>query len=174
MLTTIAVLVIVLGLMVSLARRVRAQSAEEVTKALLTRLDGLVAEYQARHDRRLPVVSPLIPPNTSVSLLNERTLMRNAEQNSRDLIRALKSDSPSVASAFADLPVSYFDETMVRDAWGSPIVFMPTGDRLLGTALADRYFFFSAGADGHYLSRYDNLYSYEVIGPNDERAGTGP
>ena len=45
MLTTVAVLVIVLGLMVSLARDVRTRSAERLTKDLLHRLDLLVAQY---------------------------------------------------------------------------------------------------------------------------------
>src|SRR5690242_19858807 len=109
MLTTIAVLVIVLGLMVSLARRVRAQSAEAVTKGLLIKLDGLVAQYQALH-HRLPAVSPLIPPDVKdVSLLNERALLRNAEKNARELVRALKSEFDLSANAFADLPVAYFD-----------------------------------------------------------------
>lgn len=170
MLTTIAVLVIVLGLMVSLARRVRAQSAEAVTKGLLSRLDGLVAQYQARH-HQLPAVWPLIPPGVrDTSLLNERSLLRSAEQNSRDLVRALKGESALSAGTFSDLPVAYFDETMVRDAWGSPIVFMPTFHPAVGTAPGNRFFFFSAGPDGRYLSRWDNLYSYE--GMSDASAGT--
>src|SRR5439155_4475301 len=54
MLTTVAVLVIVLGLMVSLARDVRTRSAERLTKDLLRRLDVLVAQYRARSLRDVP------------------------------------------------------------------------------------------------------------------------
>src|SRR5437773_9232659 len=49
MLTTVSVLVIVLGLMVSLARDVRNRSADRLTKDLLRRLDLLVAQYKARN-----------------------------------------------------------------------------------------------------------------------------
>src|SRR5437667_12256431 len=67
MLTTVAVLVIVLGLMVSLARDVRNRSADRLTKDLLRRLDLLVAQYKARNLKGLteeqrkvyPVVHPL-------------------------------------------------------------------------------------------------------------------
>ena len=44
-LTAIALLVIVLGLMVSLARNVRAASADELTKDVLRRLDAAMAAY---------------------------------------------------------------------------------------------------------------------------------
>src|SRR5436305_6543773 len=68
MLTTVAVLVIVLGLMVSLARDVRNRSAERLTKDLLRRLDLLVAQYKQRNLKSLspdeqkayPVVHPLL------------------------------------------------------------------------------------------------------------------
>src|SRR5438552_946186 len=82
MLTTVAVLVIVLGLMVSLARHVREKSAQALTKNLLRRLDGAMTEYVRRNERRaeragfdaassrpsaafvagLPEVSPFPPP----------------------------------------------------------------------------------------------------------------
>src|SRR5215510_10771578 len=67
MLTTVAVLVIVLGLMVSLARDVRTRSAERRTKDLLQRLETLVGQYKAKNlkglseeeRRAYPVVRPL-------------------------------------------------------------------------------------------------------------------
>ena len=62
MLTTVAVLVIVLGLMVSLARDVRNRSAERVTKDLLAKLDRMMAQYADRHAQQLPAVTPLISP----------------------------------------------------------------------------------------------------------------
>src|SRR5437762_12966239 len=73
MLTTVAVLVIVLGLMVSLARDVRNRSAERLTKDLLRRLDLLVAQYKARSLKPLseeqrkayPLVHPLFSPDAN-------------------------------------------------------------------------------------------------------------
>src|SRR5437667_11857331 len=73
MLTTVAVLVIVLGLMVSLARDVRNRSAERLTKDLLRRLDLLVAQYKARSLKPLseeqrkayPIVHPLFSPDAN-------------------------------------------------------------------------------------------------------------
>ena len=67
MLTTVAVLVIVLGLMVSLARDVRTRSAERLTKDLLNRLDTLVAAYKAKslkcipeeERKKYPIIHPL-------------------------------------------------------------------------------------------------------------------
>jgi hypothetical protein len=47
------------------------------------------------------------------------------------------------------------------DAWGGPVVFMAHQHPSIGMAPGDRPFFFSAGPDGRYLSREDNLYSYE-------------
>src|SRR5437868_15099578 len=61
MLTTIAILVIVLGLMVSLARRVRHQSAEAMTKTLLQNLDRWMAAYYAENGHAAPAIQPLIP-----------------------------------------------------------------------------------------------------------------
>src|SRR2546430_14598006 len=66
MLTTVAALVIVLGLMVSLARDVRNRSAERLTKDLLRRLDTLVAQYKARNLKKLPekerALYPIVHP----------------------------------------------------------------------------------------------------------------
>src|ERR1700754_4463288 len=57
MLTTVAVLIIVLGLTVSLARYVRERAAVALTKDVLRRLDQLMDQYAQRHDGRPPVVS---------------------------------------------------------------------------------------------------------------------
>ena len=59
MLTTVAALVIVLGLMVSLARDVRNRSADRVTKDLLVRLERLMAQYQTRHGGAIPQAAAL-------------------------------------------------------------------------------------------------------------------
>ena len=169
MLTTVAVLVIVLGLMVSLARDVRTRSADRLTKDLLRRLDELVDQYKARNLRGLseaerskyPVVHPLFddePPD-------EAHLRENALANNRELIRCLKSQIDLSGTKFNDLSIANYNEVNLLDSWGSPVVFMPHQHPLVGMAAGDRSFFFSAGPDRRYLTRQDNLYSYE--------AGTG-
>jgi hypothetical protein len=162
MLTTIAILVIVLGLMVSLARRVRAQSARALTESVLLKLDGLMAQYVSRH-HRLPDVAPFVPDvgREKAARIEEPILQRNALSNNRELVHVLRGQSNLGGSAFSDLPISLFDEVTLRDAWGTPIVFMPRFHPAVGMAPNDRYFFVSAGPDGHFLTRDDNLYSYE-------------
>jgi hypothetical protein len=67
-----------------------------------------------------------------------------------------------------EMPLSVYDHRTLRDAWGSPIVLMPGQHSLIGLAPSragqDQYFFFSAGPDRKYLTRDDNLYSYEAVG----------
>ncbi len=164
LLTTISVLVIALGLMVSLARRVRAQSADSVTKGLLSRLETLLVEYARRSGQDFPIVPELIPEAPGLyQPPDERILLRNAERNNREMVRAMKTQMDLFA-AFSDLPISYYDETTLRDAWGMPIAFMPAFHPAVGMAPGNRPFFFSAGPDGRFLTRADNLYSYETAG----------
>ena len=59
MLTVVALLIIVLGMMVSLAWDVRRQSSERLTKDLLRKLHVLMYQY-VEHHKRLPQVSPFI------------------------------------------------------------------------------------------------------------------
>src|SRR5688572_33170486 len=94
MLTTVAVLVIVLGLMVSLARDVRTRSAERLTKDVLHRLDLLVAQYRSRslknipeeQRKRHPAVHPLIEADNA----DETKLTASAKVNNTELIRTLR------------------------------------------------------------------------------------
>ena len=196
-LTTIAVLVIVLGLMVSLARHVRKQAAVALSKDLLRRLDEVMAQYAARHEGRLPAVAAFPPPggpgasagdsdtepsgSDSPARTPEQTtpkpprnppaqpppnriaLLKAAEKNNADLVAALKAE-PELTAALADVPESVYEKDWLRDAWGSPIVFMPAKHPLVGTAPQDRFFFFSAGPDRSYLTQNDNLYSYDPVG----------
>ena len=189
MLTVVSVLIIVLGLMVSLARYVRDQSANQLTASLLHRLDTAVREYADLNDGQLPPATALI--GDGVPVPDEITLHRIARRNNEDFVRALReffvrsrtpiraaaatsrpagqnaSTSPNEpASAqegnFDDLPTSIYDEVTLRDAWGDPIVFMPHDHPAIGMASrANPSFFFSAGPDHRYLTRDDNLYSYE-------------
>src|SRR5436190_13889333 len=83
MLTTVAFLVIVLGLMVSLARDVRNRSADSLTKQILHRLDVLVGQYRAKalaglprsEQQKYPIVRPFIGP---ADPLDEAQLRENA------------------------------------------------------------------------------------------------
>jgi prepilin-type N-terminal cleavage/methylation domain-containing protein len=182
MLTTVAVLVIVLGLMVSLARDVRTRSADRLTKDLLRRLDGLMIQYKSKLPKTMPeakrqlypIVRPLLDSEATVD--DENRLRNNALANNRELVRALKSQTDLSGGAFNDLSIASFNEVNVLDAWGSPIVFMPHQHPLIGMAAGDAYFFFSAGPDRNYLTRQDNLYSYEGPAPNTpiEPPATGP
>jgi type II secretory pathway pseudopilin PulG len=158
MLTTVAALVIVLGLMVSLARRVRDASAVDLTKDLLRRLDGLMDQYEARY-HRLPDVAAFIDPKTQEP--NEKDLQRTAVENNRQVLLALKLEVDDANNAFNGVPDAIYNEAMLRDAWGTPIVFMPSLNPAIGMAPQNRRFFFSAGPDRQFLTQEDNLYSYE-------------
>jgi type II secretory pathway pseudopilin PulG len=164
MLTTIAVLVIVMGLMTSLARRVRAQSAESVTKNLLRSLDVLMSQYVSQH-HQLPAVAPFVPEKLDdKESLDEAMLQMTARQNNRDLLKVLRSQLGASGKPFADQPASIYDDSTLKDAWGTPIVFMPSYHPAVGMAPGNHYFFVSAGPDGHFFTRDDNLYSYEAPG----------
>ena len=93
---------------------------------------------------------------------DRRALSEAARLNNQDFVQALRREPTLTAPALKHMPVSMYDESYLRDAWGSPIVFMPTMHPLVGTAPRDRsFFFFSAGPDREYLTQEDNLYSYE-------------
>ena len=174
MLVTVAALIIVLGLMVSLARYVRERAAVALTKELLRQLDDLATQYAQRNGGQLPTVTPFPPPTVqpsgkpAVERLDEsnppdrRALLGAALENNRRFVSVLKAESGSSA-ALNSLPLSMYNDVVLRDAWGSPIVFMPSKHPLVGTAPNNRYFFFSAGPDRLYLTQDDNLYSYEDL-----------
>ena len=157
MLTTVAVLIIVLGLMVSLARYVRKQLAVEVTKDLLHKLDELMTRYHQRHDV-YPKVTPFAGPGP---LPAEETLRQQAMRNNRDFVLALRIDGLLAEDSFGGLPQTIYNDATLRDAWGSPIVFMTTMREGIGMAPQDKPFFFSAGDDRRYRTLQNNLYSYE-------------
>jgi hypothetical protein len=162
MLTTVAVLIIVLGLMVSLARYVRNAMAVEVTKDLLHRLDGMMQQYMTKHDGVVPQVAPFLPSGVPANQLpDEPTLRRDAEANNRSFVSLLRAEGLLTDESFGGLPQSIYNDAMLRDAWGSPIVFMPSMHPGIGMAPQDKPFFFSAGPDGRYLTQENNLYSYE-------------
>jgi type II secretory pathway pseudopilin PulG len=159
-LAVIAGLVIILGLMVSLARHVRVDSAEQLSRNILFRLDHAMAEYQSQYGQ-LPTIPPLMADDAPMP--SEPVLQRTAQRNNEACVRTLRA-AGLLNGAFDDLSVAYFDEARVRDAWGSPVVFMSTPRNSIGNGIgmdAKGWFFFSAGPDRRYLTVEDNLYSYE-------------
>jgi hypothetical protein len=162
MLTTVAALIILLGLMVSLARHVRNTSSVDVTKDLLVTLSSSLDQYMAVYQHP-PVVTPLVEPGKTP---HESELRQRAYENNHRFLDRLIDAGVLSGSALDGLPGSLLVRTEgkvgLRDAWGSPLVLMPRFDRAIGMALGDRPFFFSAGPDQQYLTREDNLYSYEA------------
>ena len=159
MLTTVAMLIIILGLMVSLARYVRRRSAEDLTRRILVNVHTAMAEY-AKPPREAPPIEPFIEGRAG----GEDDLLRSALVNNRQFVQFFKSHKELSDKAFRDLPLSVYDEATIRDAWGTPIVFMPTMHRQIGMAPGQEWFFFSAGPDRQFLTRDDNQYSYEAVG----------
>ena len=189
MVTTVAALVIVLGLMVSLARHVRNASAVELTKSVLRRIDRLMSQYEATHPP--PAIAPVVmsdadlrrvqslmgfklprvreflvnvadPPNTE---LYEHVLEKAALENNRQFVAVLRSfDAGKPQSMFSRLSGAVYDGATLRDAWGMPIVYMPAMHPAIGMAPQNKRFFFSAGPGHTYLTQDDNLYSYEEAG----------
>jgi hypothetical protein len=170
---TIAVLTIILGLMVDLANRVRRTSADKLTRQLLQQLNALMDNYLEHSGGQLPPVTPFLE---TMPIPDEPALQIAAQQNNADFVRYLRTLSdlsmPTKSEAdkhqqdvFAGLPLNLYDEVTLHDPWGSPIVFMPRQHPLIGMAPGDKFFFFSAGPDRKFLTRQDNLYSYEENGP---------
>jgi type II secretory pathway pseudopilin PulG len=192
MLTTVAVLIIVLGLMVSLARYVRDRSANELTQTLLLRLEDLAREYEQRTGR-----APQVPPILAADDLsfNEASVQATARLNNAKFVEVMKGEfarsglleQDRSKGGFGDLPISLYNGRILADAWGNPIVFMPDQHPAIGmapmrsTGLSGSpttrdsrsggsgggeatFFLFSAGPDGRYLTREDNVYSYEQAG----------
>jgi type II secretory pathway pseudopilin PulG len=172
MLTTVAVLIIVLGLMVNLARYVRDRSAQHLTRNVLKDLDAQMGEY-FRDNQQYPAVE-MILSSEDEQVEEDRTLEERARRNNEQFVSGLKQDHRKRNPADAQLdpferefPISVYDRKTLRDAWGRPIVFMPRQHSRIGLAPSkqgqDQFFFFSAGPDRKYLTRQDNLYSYETL-----------
>ena len=156
MLTTVAALIIALGMMVNLARIVRRESADEITKRLLRDLDLAMQNYVKDNGGQVPDVAPLIPgPQPG----DEQALLRNARQNNHQFVLILRT-ARLIPESVLEQPQSYYDGQELRDAWGTPIVFMPHYNKFIGQAPRP-YFFVSAGPDQKFLTIDDNVNSYE-------------
>jgi hypothetical protein len=157
MLTTVAALVIVLGLMVSLARYVRHRSAEALTRGLLGKLDRLVGQH-AEAQELLWKKAPALISGASASI-DDVELLKAARANNEAFVQVWVSEVGG--RELESLPVSLYDRKTVRDAWGTPVVLMCPGARNMLIAPQKRYFFLSAGPDRRFSTMADNLYSYE-------------
>ncbi len=163
---TLAVLMILLGMMNKLATRVRRASAEKVTRQILARLTVLMDQYQRQYDA-LPPVTPVVSDGQTPV---ENNMPAAALANDADVVRYLglknlgrqkpQADDPLLRS----LQLTGAGVPVVLDPWGSPVVFMPRQHPAIGMAPDDACFFFSAGPDKLFLTREDNVYSYEGNG----------
>ncbi|HEV8604224.1 MAG TPA: hypothetical protein VGQ99_02585 [Tepidisphaeraceae bacterium] len=164
MLTTVAALVIILGLMVSLARYERRRSAEAFTRDdVLARLEALLARRDIVENKALQEALASVPRlvRPSAREPEEPVLQFNARQNNEEFVKVFKKyASPK---SFNDIPLSLYNPTAntLVDAWGTPIVYMPAGALNVGIIPQQRSFFLSAGPDRKFSSVVDNLYSYE-------------
>ena len=146
---TVAVLMMVLGLVVNLANRERSDALDRRTRRQLQRLAVAVGRYAAAHGGALPAVTPLVDPDPTAEL-SERAVHSAAVLNADAVRRALGWPPPADPST-----------DPLADPWGTPIAFMPRQSPLIGMAPGDRFFFVSAGPDRQFLTRADNVYSYD-------------
>ena len=148
-LTVLAFLIILLGLMVSLARYVRTQSASQYTRHLLAELDQARRLYASAIDGTFlsPALIEGVPPHADEQQVAEYVTQTGAPYVSKLLEQLRPTQTQAV----------------VRDAWGNPVGYLPHQDARFGMALRNEPFFFSAGPDGKFLTRQDNLYSYEQL-----------
>jgi hypothetical protein len=156
MLTTVAALVIILGLAVQLAQLVRKRQAGHSTRELLARLDRAMSQYKDLQPALAAIPQLLDRP---MSTYNDADLQRQAVENNKAFVKAAREASRGYL--FKGLSFSMFDDTTLRDAWGTPVVYMPPGAKNIGIAPQNRYFFLSAGPDRQFTTLIDNLYSYE-------------
>ncbi len=156
LLTTLALIIVVMGLMVSLARYVRSNAADQMTRSILLDLETELANYQSRYNAYPPA-------NLIDDAADENQLANAMRSTGGKVVRMLNKVRSPQDPLTPDLPSS---ETALRDAWGRAIGYLPHHHPLIGMAPQNRPFFFSAGPDGRYLTRQDNLYSYEQTRPN--------
>lgn len=155
LLTTLAFLVVLMGLMVSLARYVRTNAAEQITRRTLAELQNRLDQYY----QRLGFYP--VGPDLSEEV-DEKTFGESVQQTEPIWVMALEK---GLGETSETIPT--------RDAWGKTIGYLTHHHPLIGMAPQNRPFFFSAGPDGHYLTRQDNFYSYEQMLPASPSVPSG-
>jgi len=159
MLTTIAALLIVLGLMMNLARHVRASSATALTKELLRRLDYAMNPIPAPRRQQ---------PSRCRPVYRKWPLCRRCASGPGAPISTIRRSSACSG------PITFFRPTVSTTCpppattakacttpGARPSCFMTRMNPAVGMA-AQGWFFFSAGPDRKYTTKSDNLYSYEL------------
>ncbi len=184
LLLLILVLLVVFGLIVNLARRVRRESNHQLAARVLVELEAALAGYRDETGEAPAVIPSLLPAEYDAGRLTDIDLAAFGEAvlnlderalaNNRASLRLLAfgfrragedADAASASSLLVGtLGDALFDGGTLRDPWGSPFAYMAGGSPLIGTAAGNRPYFFSAGPDGLYLTRGDNLYGYELTG----------
>ena len=186
LLLVLALLTIAFGLVVSLARRVRSEAAYSLARRELLELEDALRAYRRQYGR-LPDVPPLMPRETLEAAAtraatspgatrprlgltlgpdDEPLLRERAAITIAGVVKALGvgvRPEDAAAGPLGGLSALEFDGTTLLDPWGRPIAFLRSGRAEIGIAAGDAPFFFSAGPDGLYLTREDNLYSYEAL-----------
>jgi type II secretory pathway pseudopilin PulG len=137
---TLLALVIFATLAIELAASVRRRSGEQATAAQIARVQAAAAAYRQQHGTWPNVLLMLSATERDAA---SPVLAARAELAAEQLADALKIDPP-------------------RDVWGSPIVLVTLPHRALGLSPGGDPFLMSAGPDGNYLTRGDNVYSYEA------------
>lgn len=178
-------LLILLSLAVSLSRQVRSESARGLTNDLLARLERLTDLYESKHGGISPAMPASLLPAMDIKLpalsqaesvggatgdeaREEASLRVMAVLNNQQILTALGAGGSVYEPAyelFRDLPLGVYDPNgpSLRDAWGTPIIFLPQQHPILGMAPRNAPFFVSAGPDRKFLTRGDNLNSYEAF-----------
>ncbi len=167
----------VVGLMVavSLARHVRATSSQELTRARilaaahlvedrLSASPDLVSQLQlgrsgaggkpppAGRVQRKGTADAASQPGESLDELQLRTTAMN---NARQLSSARPTPAGSAEVVNTD-PAGW------RDAWGTPLLVLAGQASQIGVSPEDTPFVVSAGPDRRFLTKLDNLYSYDL------------
>ena len=151
--TVCAALVISLGLMVSLARFVRAENG---FAAFRGQLSGLRIRLEAKGK------PAWVPPFAE---------QMTADDETRQPDVARKSARQNMLAWSATVDISSGDAI---DVWGMPIVLIDDVRPSLGMAPHGRPFLMSAGPDGRYFTLLDNVYDYDIDVPAaTQRVGRG-
>jgi type II secretory pathway pseudopilin PulG len=180
-LVVIGILMLLMGIGVAGYRYLDRQASDKATRVTLANANALVAELAATGaGNRLEGPAGVGLHTTGATLTYGgvnigATDRATAISNSQSALTLLAS-IPKNKSAISQLPVKALvtgaQPPALADAWGNPIVFVPsgglTGVTVGGTVMTaplqspdKKGFWASAGADGSFSGGDDNVYSFE-------------
>ena len=169
LLTVLAFLVVMMGLMVSLARYVRSNSAVELTRRVLGELAVAQMNYTNIDTNKNTNIVTNTNTNIDTNTSSDTTPDTHALPAKLDetavqqyLVRISNTRVRQLLERASLIP----PDPVIRDAWGNAILLVPRQHDQLGMAPRNDPFFISAGPDGKYLTLDDNLYSYEQSRPD--------